>query len=257
MIKDLVSIITPVYNSEKYIWETINSVINQTYRNWEWIIIDDASTDRSVEIIEKSLKNENRVRLVKKNTNSGQAASRNMGLKLAKSKLIVFLDSDDIWDIYFLEKQIEFLKKKKVKIVCSAYKRMNETMNDLLAIEFPKYKIEYKDLLGRCYFSCLTTLFYKVDGLYFDEEMEKLEDYLFWIKILKEHKIAYGNQEVLAKYRIHKKSVSSNKIKNLKWLYIIFRNKLENNFLKSYFLTIKFVFFNILKNYNTIKYLMK
>ena len=99
MIKDLVSIITPVYNSEKYIWETINSVINQTYRNWEWIIIDDASTDRSVEIIEKSLKNENRVRLVKKNTNSGQAASRNMGLKLAKSKLIVFLDSDDIWDI--------------------------------------------------------------------------------------------------------------------------------------------------------------
>lgn len=252
-----ITIITPMYNSQQYILETINSVLNQTYKKWEWIIIDDASTDKSTLLVENYSKKDERIKLIKKEVNSGQANSRNIGLKLAKNQIIAFLDSDDVWDPYFLEKQLIFLKKTNAKICCSAYKRLDENMEELIAIEYPKPKIEYKDLLRRCYFSCLTTLFFKVEGLYFDEKMKKLEDYLFWIKLLEVYKVGFGNQEVLASYRIRKNSVSSNKIKNVKWLYDIFRKKIKKGFILSVFYTVSFIVFNIFKNYKTIKRLLK
>lgn len=257
MEEQLVTIITPMYNSEKYIKNTIESVLRQTYQNWEWIIIDDASIDSSLKIVQNFVEKDNRIKIIKKDNNSGQANSRNLGLKKSKGKLITFLDSDDIWDKHFLKKQVEFLKKNNAKIVCSNYKRMNEEMTECLAMETVKDMIKYKDLLKRCYFSCLTTLFYKVENIFFDETMEKLEDYLFWLEILKVYKIAFGNNEPLGYYRIHQNSISSNKIKNIKWLYIIYREKIKFGLLKSIYLTCRFIFINILKNHKTIKYLIK
>lgn len=255
--EQLVTIITPMYNSEKYIKSTTESVLNQIYQNWEWLIIDDASTDRGVEIVQNFAEKDNRIKIIRKHNNSGQANSRNLGLKKSKGRIVTFLDSDDIWDKHFLKKQVEFLEKNNAKIVCSNYKRMNEEITECLAIETVKNMIRYKDLLKRCYFSCLTTLFYKVENIFFDETMEKLEDYLFWLEILKVHKIAFGNNEALAFYRIHRNSISSNKIKNVKWLYIIYREKIKFGLFKSIYLTCRFIFVNILKNYKTIEYLIK
>lgn len=257
MKEELISIITPMYNSKKYISETIDSVISQTYKNWEWIIIDDASTDGSIEIVKEILIKDKRIKLIEKKINSGQVNSRNIGLKKIKGEIVTFLDSDDVWDKDFLKKQYNFLKKNNAKMVCSNYKRMNEEMTECLAVETVKDMIEYKDLLKRCYFSCLTTLFYKVENIFFDETMEKLEDYLFWLEVLKKYKIAFGNKEVLAMYRIHKNTVSSNKIKNVKWLYIIYKKKLKLNFFVVIYLMLKFIVTNIIKNRKTINYLIK
>ena len=120
--EELVTIITAMYNSEKYIKNTIKSVLNQVYQNWEWIIIDDASIDNSLKIVQNFAEEDNRIKIIKKDNTTGQASSRNLGLKKSRGKLIAFLDSDDIWDKYFLKKQVEFLKTNNAKIVCSNYK---------------------------------------------------------------------------------------------------------------------------------------
>lgn len=138
MKEELISIITPMYNSKKYISETIDSVISQTYKNWEWIIIDDASTDGSIEIVKEILIKDKRIKLIEKKINSGQVNSRNIGLKKIKGEIVTFLDSDDVWDKDFLKKQYNFLKKNNAKMVCSNYKRMNEEMTECLAVETVK-----------------------------------------------------------------------------------------------------------------------
>ena len=116
MKEELVTIITAMYNSEKYIKNTIESVLSQVYQNWEWIIVDDASIDGSLKIVQNFAEKDNRIKIVRKDNNSGQANSRNLGLKKSKGKLVAFLDSDDIWDKYFLKNQVEFLKKNNAKI---------------------------------------------------------------------------------------------------------------------------------------------
>lgn len=110
-MEPLVSIITPVYNSEEYLEETILSVINQTYKNWELLLIDDYSTDNSYKIIEKYLTDE-RIKYLRNERNSGPAITRNVGLEKSKGEYIAFLDSDDIWAKNKLELQIDYMKKK-------------------------------------------------------------------------------------------------------------------------------------------------
>ena len=109
MMSDLVSIIMPSYNTGKFIKETINSVLNQTYNNWELIIVDDCSTDDTEKIV-NTIK-DNRIKFLKNNTNSGAAISRNRAIKEAKGKWIAFLDSDDLWKKEKIEKQIRFMKE--------------------------------------------------------------------------------------------------------------------------------------------------
>ena len=111
MEPDLVSIVTPVYNSEKFIEETIKSVQDQTYKNWEWILVNDCSVDKSAEIIEQYIKNDSRIKLINLKENSGAAIARNTGIEQSKGKYIAFLDSDDLWVKEKLEKQIKFSKE--------------------------------------------------------------------------------------------------------------------------------------------------
>lgn len=117
----LVSIITPSYNSEKYISNTIESVITQTYQNWEMIIVDDCSTDSSCDIAEKYTQKDSRIKLIKLNKNSGPAKARNRAIKEAKGRYISFLDSDDIWYHRKLEKQVYFMKENDLAVTCSSY----------------------------------------------------------------------------------------------------------------------------------------
>ncbi len=122
----LVSIITPLYNCEKYIEETILSVINQTYKNWEMIIVDDCSKDNGTEIVEKYQRKDNRIKLFKNEINLGGAGTRNKCIEKAKGKYIAFLDSDDLWKKEKLEKQISFMEKNNYLFSYTKYERINE-----------------------------------------------------------------------------------------------------------------------------------
>lgn len=124
-MENLVSIIMPLYNGEKFIEITLESVLKQTYKNWELLITNDGSKDNSPKIAEKYAEKDERIKLFNQ-INKGSAAARNNSLREAKGKYIVFLDSDDIWENNFLEEQIKFLKEKNASLVFSSYRRINE-----------------------------------------------------------------------------------------------------------------------------------
>ena len=126
----MVSIITPAYNSEKYIAETILSVLAQSYQNWEMIIIDDSSTDKTAEIISSFQEKDSRIKYIYNSTNKGSAYSRNVALQKAKGKWIAFLDSDDLWHPKKLEKQIEFMKKNNYHFSYTNYCEIDENSKE-------------------------------------------------------------------------------------------------------------------------------
>ena len=123
---NLVSIITPIYNSEKYITETIESIQAQTYTNWELLITDDCSTDQSIDIIKSHQKNDNRIRLFLLDKNQGAGVARNNSIKEANGRYIAFCDSDDLWKQDKLAKQIKFMKENQVSFTYCSYDIVNE-----------------------------------------------------------------------------------------------------------------------------------
>ncbi|WP_286315789.1 glycosyltransferase family 2 protein, partial [Romboutsia ilealis] len=135
MRKNLVSIITPMYNSEKFIEATIKSVINQTYKDWEMIIVDDCSTDNSPNIVKPYVENDSRIKYIRVEFNQGVSHARNLALEQANGQFIAFLDSDDIWDEEKLEKQIAFMNDKECAISFTSYELMdenNERLNKII-----------------------------------------------------------------------------------------------------------------------------
>ena len=180
-MKPTVSIITPSYNSSNFIAETIKSVLNQTYQEWEMIIIDDYSSDISINIIEKYIKKDNRIKLLKLEKNVGPAYARNIGIKEAKGKYISFLDSDDIWYPNKLEEQIKFMQKNDLSLTYSSYETIDEN-NLKINIRFVKEKISYKDMLKSNHIGNLTGIYdcEKIGKYYMDNVGH--EDYTLWLK---------------------------------------------------------------------------
>ena len=154
---ELVSIITPCYNSEKFIAETYQSIKDQIYNDWEWIIVDDASTDKSVEII-KSF-NDDRVKLFEQKVNKGASEARNKGLNLAKGRFITFIDSDDLWLPNFLEKTINYLTNTKEELVYASYKRVDEDLQPLLTDFIAIDYIDRNRILYNCPIPMLTSVY--------------------------------------------------------------------------------------------------
>lgn len=220
---ELVSIITPSYKSERFITQTIESVLLQTYKNWELIIIDDVSPDKSNDIIEKFCEKDSRIKLIKLEKNSGPAVARNIAIEQAKGRYIAFLDADDIWKSEKLEKQLSFMKEKNCALSYSSYETMSEEGNILEKVINPPLKLSYKDLLKSNYIGCLTAIYdtQKIGKTYMPL-INKRQDYGLWLKILKKTDFAYGLPESLATYRIMSNSVSSNKISLLKYHYKLF-----------------------------------
>ena len=218
---ELVSIITPCYNAALYINDTIISVINQTYKNWELIIVDDCSTDNSVELIQ-SFKDQ-RIKLYKTNSPSGSPAlPRNMGVSLSKGKYVAFLDSDDIWLPNKLESQLNFLKQYGAKFVYSYYQRFTSYDSRGGVIKSPDFA-DYNSIKWRDYIPMLTILLEKdlLEGVEF-ENCPK-EDFVFLLKLFKKGVIAYNTRENVALYRISPYSRSSNKYDMLIKHYRILR----------------------------------
>lgn len=241
-----VSIIMPNYNCEKFLEETINSVINQTYQNWELLIVDDCSTDKSVEIIKGYCNKDDRIKLFINEKNSGAAASRNWALREATGKWIAFLDSDDLWLSEKLEKQLAFMVNNGYSFSFTKYRQIDEESKRLGQIVVGPNKISRKKLkYCCCYIGCLTVIYdaEQVGLIQIDESIKKRNDDAMWLKVRK-FADAYYFDELLAEYRVRKGSIShQGKLKLVKHHYKLYRIGEKINPISAFFCMIK----NILK----------
>ncbi|MWB93808.1 glycosyltransferase [Flavobacterium sp. GA093] len=240
---DLVSIIVPTFNTEKFIQATIQSVQNQTYSDWEMILVDDASTDETVNIIKEFAQTDHRIKLHKLEKNSGNGFARNFAVQKASGKYIAFLDADDLWFPIKLEKQINFLKKHNLSFTFSFYDWIDEEGNPLnKRIEAP-LNLTYKQLFYCNYVGNLTAIY---DTEYFGkiilETTQKRQDWRLWLTILKQINQAQPVPESLAFYRIRRDSISSSKFKLIKHNYSVYRDFHGYNFIFSFLLMIRFLF---------------
>ncbi len=233
MEEKLVSVITPLYNSANFISHTIESVLNQTYENWEMIIIDDNSTDDSVNIVEEYVKRDDRIRLIKLKKNSGPAIARNKGIKEARGRYIAFLDADDLWLPEKLEKQLKFMNEYDLAFTYSSYKLIDEEGNNLGEF-ITREEITYNSMLKTCSVGCLTAIYdtEKLGKVYMPNILKR-QDYGLWLKILRQIGSTKGILEPLAIYRIRKNSISSNKLVAAKYQWKVYREIEKLPLLKS------------------------
>lgn len=222
----------PAYNAEKTIAESIDSVINQTYDNWELLITDDCSTDSTLSIIQHYSNIDKRICVLKNHTNLGVAKTRNVSIVNSKGNFIAFLDSDDLWHPTKLEKQIK-LFNDGWNVICSNYTTFaDEGMQEIQERRSPSI-VTYSDMLKSNFIGNLT-------GAYNCKALGKIEqkkigheDYVMWLNILVKAQKAYCIQEPLAKYRLSNNSLSSNKLEAIKWQWLIYRSELQFSIPKS------------------------
>lgn len=223
--EDLVSIIVPVYNAEEFINDTIKTVQDQTYKNWELIMIDDCSTDRSTEQILKY--KSDKIKLIKLKKNSGAAICRNTGIKEAKGRYIAFLDADDLWKKEKLEVQLKFMKDKKCAFSFTGYEFADKDgVGNGKIVKVPE-KINYKQALKNTTIWTSTVMFnmnkLKKEDIYMPD-VKRGQDTATWWKVLKTGVEAYGLNKNLSIYRRSTGTLSSNKFKALKRTWDLYRN---------------------------------
>lgn len=229
-----VSIIMPVYNGEQFISEAINSVRQQTYTDWELIIVDDGSTDMSCNIIMEFVHSDDRIKLHHNPSPCGMpSVPRNIGIDKAHGRYIAFLDADDMWLNHKLEEQLKLFDNDKTAIVFSFYEKIDVNGYRNNRIVYSPQQITYNKMLHSNYIGNLTGIYdvAKIGKVHFMDIHH--EDYVFWMNILKKGYIAKNTLTVTALYREHSKSISSNKIRNIKWQWNILRNIEKIGFLHS------------------------
>lgn len=234
-----VSVIMPCHNGEKYISDAINSVLNQTFSDWELLVVDDNSTDGSVNIIEDFCKKDTRIKLLRTEKSTGlPATARNVGINAASGRLIAFLDCDDMWLPTKLARQVLLFDIKNVAVVFSYYAKMNADGNyGSSTISSPVF-VSYEYMLnGNCIGNLTGMYDTQKCGKVFQKEIHH-EDYVMWLEILKKGFYAMNTNTVEAVYRESKSSVSGGKLKIFKWQWNILRIELKIPFFKSakYFL---------------------
>lgn len=211
----LVSIITPLYNGERFVGQTIESVMAQTYPEWEMIVVNDGSKDKGADVVRRYMEKDKRIRLIEQ-ANGGCASARNHGLREAQGRFYCFLDADDYWDPGFLEEQLRFMAEKNAAIVTCSVRRVDENGKEILRPQIVPARMDYYDILKSCNLPCLATMIdaSRLQGIRFREELRNLrDDYALWLSLMKQTDYAYGNQSILANYRISANQVTGNKRK--------------------------------------------
>lgn len=227
----LVSIIIPIYNSEKFIAESVESVQKQTYHNWEIILVDDCSTDNSVSIAVAMLQKDIRIQLHQLSINSGTGVARNFGVLKASGRYISFLDADDLWKPDKLQKQLDFMVANNLPFTFSFYDCMNEKGESLnKRVEAPQ-NLSYRQLFFCNYVGNLTGIY---DVSYFGKieisPIRKRQDWMHWLSILKKIKTAKPVSESLAIYRIRDNSLSTSKLDLIKYNFAVYNKFHGYNF---------------------------
>lgn len=239
----LISIITPNYNGEKFITQTIESVISQTYSNWEMIIVDDYSSDKSYEIALDYSKKDSRIKVIRNETNLGAAISRNRAIDIAKGEYITFLDSDDLWEPKKLELQLHFMQDNNCDFSFTRYNLIDENNQSLNKTARIIKKLTYYKYLHHCYTGCLTVMYrFDIAKDIRSFNIKNNNDYGLFLQVVKNAKNAFGINEILAHYRIRKSSISRNKMKKVKPYFELMHTHLHI----SYFCVCYFLFTNIL-----------
>jgi teichuronic acid biosynthesis glycosyltransferase TuaG len=225
--QELVSIIMPLYNCEDYVSESVETVIKQNYKQWELIVIDDKSTDSSLDIIRKIQKYDKRIKLIKSNENEGPGKSKNKGMEIAIGKYVAFLDSDDLWEKNKLVEQINFMNKNNADFSFTSFKRIY-IGGKVRYFKVPR-KITYFSILIKnsiCNSSVMIDIT-KIGKVYFPD-IRKREDYALWLNILKaKTKYGYGLNKCLTMRNVREESESSNRIELIKYHWELYR-KYEN-----------------------------
>lgn len=236
MMKGLVSIITPTYNCGRFIGETIDSVLAQTYSNWEMIIVDDRSTDDTEAVVRKYMEQDNRIKYTLLDVNSGAAVARTKAMKLAEGQYMAFLDSDDLWTPDKLERQLKFMTENGYAFSCTAYEQIDEESNPLDRVIKTIEKTDYNRLLLDCPVGN-STVMYDVSkmGKFEVPNIRKRNDDALWLQMLKKEKYIWGMEDVLMKYRIRTNSLSNNKLKVIKYHWILYREIEHLNVFRSLF----------------------
>ena len=237
----LVSVIMPCYNSQQYIADSINSVLEQTYKNFELLVVDNMSTDDSTSVVDNFVKTDSRVKLLRCDR-KGAAEARNYGIKQANGRFIAFLDSDDLWEENKLEVHIHYMIENGVKLTCSAYRIISENGYHLTTFNIQETKLSKESLLRTCSVGCLTVVF-DLDGINSTSRplMPNIakEDYAYWFVLLNYFKEPFRViPRVLASYRVHKNGISSKKYLEIMRQWNVYRNFLGLSFMQS----LKYIF---------------
>jgi len=230
----LITIITPAYNAEHFITDAIESVLKQTYTDWEMIIVDDHSTDRTIEKVHAYIKQDDRITLIQLGENSGSAVARNRAINAARGRFIAFLDSDDLWVPEKLEKQLAFMLDRDIAFSFTEYARMKEDGGLLKSNIRAPETVDYNGLLKHCVIGCLTVMIdMDKTGWVQMIDLRERQDYVLWLTLTKKGFLAYGLPEELAIYRIVKNSISSNKLKMARRNWNVYRRIERQGFFQS------------------------
>ena len=244
----LVSVIMPAYNAEKYISQSIESVINQSYQNWELLITDDRSSDNTQRIVEKYCIDDKRIKLFINKENGGAGVARNNSIKEANGRFIAFLDSDDQWLPEKLIKQISFMLKNNFAFTFTAYQKLEQ--GKLKGIITPPKFTTYNKLLSSNVIGCLTAIYdAEMVGKQYMPLIRKRQDMGLWLSILKNLPKAYSLTEVLAIYRTDS-GMSQNKLLILRWQWCFYRDEMNLSYLSSIKNFCMYLYFGF-KKYNS------
>lgn len=234
----LVSIITPAYKCKDTFADTFNSIISQTFSNWEWLIVEDNSNDGTFDFIKNLIKNDKRIKLYQTQKNSGAATARNVAIQNAIGKYIAFIDADDLWLPNKLEKQLAFMQENSCLFSCTDYDLLYEN-GKRSSYKLKKNRFTYRNLLTANAIGCLTVMYdsEKIGKVFMPLDCEKREDHGAWLDITKKNIVAYKLPECLSIYRVSNSSVSASKIKMFKYQFQLYRKHEKFGILKSFWYT--------------------
>ena len=230
----MVSVIMPCYNMERFITDTIHSVVNQTFVNWELLVVDDASTDGTVELVKALCEKDDRIHLSVNSEHSGIAKTRNRCIKQAKGRFFAFLDADDLWHPDKLQRQISFMQERQMGFSYTAYDLIDEEGKPLGKTIKTAGDLDYEAYLRNTIIGCSTVMVdtHKVCRVVVPD-FRTSEDAATWLDILKHGFVAYAFEQPLTSYKIRRKSASSNKFKASADLWSVYRQNEKLPFLKA------------------------
>lgn len=238
----LVSVIMPAYNCADYIEQSIRSVLEQSYSNFEIVITDDASTDNTVDVIRSMIREDGRIRLYSLEKNSGAAIARNNSVTQAQGEFLAFLDSDDIWTRDKLEKQIGVMREKGYAFTCTSYGKIDSQGNRQNKVVTCKDKYDYKGILKDCPGN--STIIYNCASLgkVYGPDIRRRNDFALWLQVIKKAEVCHGISEILGYHRVREGSISVNKRKLVRYQWDVYRKIEHLGFFRSaYYLTGKIV----------------
>lgn len=245
--EDLVSIVMPAYNCSDFLGITLDSIIDQTYKNWEVIVVDDCSTDNTAEVVKEYMKKDERVKYHKLDKNSGAAVARNTAVELARGKYMAFLDSDDVWFPEKLSKQISFMEENNYLFTCTSYTKIDEEGKYLNRTIGVRKQSKYDDILKKNPGNSTVIYNAEVIGKVTIPNIRKRNDYVMWLSVVKKAEMLYGMEEPLASHRIRNGSLSKKKANLVGYHWKVYREIEKLSLLKSSYLIIYWVVVTVFK----------